>query len=172
MMMTLLFYLGLSLFSFNSKTATLPHDFHVSKCLVEYSAPDQALQISLHLFLDDLEEALRRQGADQLFLCTEKEHPEGEKYLERYLRQYFQFVINGEPAEYTFLGKEISDDLQAVWCYMEIPGLASLQQLEVTNALLMDLYDDQKNLVSVIGPQQEQGLMLFEKNSRTESVRF
>ncbi len=148
------------------------HDFHVSKCLVEYNKTERALQVSMHIFIDDLEEALRRQGADQLFICTEREAAEAETHLQRYLEQNFRLQANGEPVAYEFLGKEISDDLAAVWCYLEVTNVDHLEQLTVTNRMLTEVYDDQKNIVSVFGPGDRKGLLLFQRGKDTESVRF
>jgi hypothetical protein len=154
------------------RPAAADHDFHVSKCLVEYNEAERALQVSMHIFIDDLEEALRRQGADQLFICTEREAADAETHLQRYLEQNFRLQANGEPVAYEFLGKEISDDLAAVWCYLEVTGVDRLEQLTVTNRILTEVYDDQKNIVSVFGPGDRKGLLLFQRGKDTESVRF
>jgi len=148
------------------------HDFHVSKCLVEYNEEERALQVSMHLFIDDLEEALRLQGADKLFICTELEAADAETHIRRYLEAHFRLETNGEPVAFEFLGKEISDDLAAVWCYLEVTGVGRLDQLTVTNRILTEVYDDQKNIVSVFGPEEKKGLLLFQKGKDTESVQF
>ena len=156
----------------SASTDNYAHDFHVSKCLIEYNEQEKALQISLHVFIDDLEEALRRQGADKLFICTEKEAADAEKYIDRYLKQNFVLEVNGRQAEYRFLGKEISDDLMAVWCYLEVLDVDQMEQLAVTNKILTEVFDDQKNIVSVFGPGNQKGLLLFQKGKSRESVSF
>jgi len=148
------------------------HDFHVSKCLVEYNEGEQSLQISLHLFIDDLEEALRRQGADKLFICTKKEAPRAESHIFQYLRKHFSFEADGQKREYTFIGKEVSEDLMAAWCYLEIAGVKKLETLKVSNSLLMEVFDDQKNLVSITGPGRKQGLLMFQKGDTVKTAKF
>ncbi|MCB0594398.1 MAG: hypothetical protein H6557_23245 [Lewinellaceae bacterium] len=148
------------------------HDFHVSKCLVEYNEGEQALQMSLHLFIDDLEEALRRQGADKLFICTQKEDEQAERYIYRYLQQHFRFEVNGKEQNYAFIGKEVSEDLAAVWCYLEITGVSTLRILKVDNSILMDAFEDQKNLVSITGPGRKKGLLLFQKGDTVKQAEF
>ena len=148
------------------------HDFHVSKCLVEYNEGEQALQMSLHLFIDDLEEALRRQGADKLFICTNKEDEQAEQYILRYLKQHFRFEVNGQERDYTFIGKEVSEDLAAVWCYLEIADVSGLKNLQVSNSIMMDVFDNQKNLVSITGPGGKQGLLLFQKGDTVKKAQF
>ena len=38
----------------------LLHTVHVSKTMVEYNEKEKSLQISVHLFIDDLEESLKK----------------------------------------------------------------------------------------------------------------
>lgn len=153
-------------------SVSLAHDFHVSKGLIDYNAESRSLQISLHLFIDDLEAALREHGADQLFLGTKQEHPKGEQYVARYLGQNVRLEVNGSTVEPQFLGKETSEDLQAIWCYLEVPGITDLQRLTVTNTLLLDQFDDQQNLVHVIGPGEKQKLLLFDRKTRSRTIQF
>lgn len=149
-----------------------PHQFHVSKCLVEFNEAEQALQMSMHIFLDDLEEALRRKGADDLFLCTKLESDSAENFMAQYIAKNFILEVNGEILEYEFLGKEPSEDLQGVWCYMEIYNVSSVKDLKITNNILLEVYDDQKNVVSIIGPDRRKGMMLLQRGQSSEQVSF
>jgi hypothetical protein len=148
------------------------HEFHLSKALVEYNAQDQAIQVSMHVFLDDLEEALRREGKDKLFICTTKESAEAEAYMETYLREHFKISVNGQAVTYNFLGKEASEDLLAAWCYIEVENVSVLNELEITNDLLLEVYDDQKNVVQLIGPNRKRGTLLLQKGKTNQTVRF
>ena len=153
-------------------TGAPAHDFHVSKCLVEYSAADKALQISLHVFVDDLEEALRQQGHDHLQIGASKEDPQAEEYLRDYLRKSFLVEVDDRQREVNLLGKELSDDYLAVWCYLEISGIEDFSKLKLTNTILMDLFDDQTNLVTVRGPGGKRGGFLFQKGKAEGTVHF
>ena len=160
-------YLLLSLLLFGFK-----HDYHLSKCMVEYSTPDKAVQVSIQLFIDDLEEALRLEGHDRLALCTSKEAPDAETYLEEYLNKHFIIKVNGEKQKYNYLGKEISEDLLSLWCYLEVEGIQDIISLGVSNDLLMEAYPDQQNIVSVKGPSNQGGMWLFSKGKSTGEVSF
>jgi len=92
------------------------HEFHLSKCQIDYVQEEQSLQISLHLFIDDLEETLRNGGQDDLFICTDKEAPEAEQYIVDYLRDHFKIKVDQQAVSFSFLGKEVSEDLIGVWC--------------------------------------------------------
>lgn len=151
---------------------TTAHDFHVSKCLVEYRPLAATLQVSLHLFIDDMEAALRKAGADQLFLCTEREHELAEKHLTDYLLRHLSIEVDGSQLTPRFIGKEITDDLSGMWCYLEVEQVGQIRQLTLTNEILMDLFDDQKNIVNIIGPNNQTGMFLFQKGKSRDSVVF
>lgn len=173
-MHTLVLFFGFVLFTTGLSTPiSAPsdlHEFHLSKCLIEYNTQESAIQISLHLFIDDTEEALRRKGINQLFICTEKEAETAEQHLEKYLTQHLRLEIDGQPAVPEFLGKEVTEDLMGMWCYLEITGVQDIRQITITNELLMDTFEDQKNLVNVIGPDNQKGMFLFEKGESKESI--
>jgi hypothetical protein len=118
--------------------------------MVEYNEKEKSLQISVHLFIDDLEESLKKEGHTKLFICTEREATQAEKHIESYLRKNLSFSINGKSTSYTFVGKEGSSDMSAVWIYLEIPVTGKIKTINIKNSLLIGEFDDQKNLVHVI----------------------
>ncbi len=148
------------------------HDIHISKALIDYNESEKALQISLHIFLDDLEEILMNRGADKLFICTEKESKKAEKHIYQYLQDRFKLTVNQEAVQFDFIGKEPSEDLLATWCYIEVTGVDQLDVLEVQSQILMDLYDDQVNIVNVNYPGKKQGYFLFNHDENKQSVSF
>ncbi|MEN0047606.1 MAG: DUF6702 family protein [Bacteroidota bacterium] len=169
--MSILFLL-LSNFFLSSSSAA-EHDIHISKALIEYDETEQALQITLHIFLDDLEAILIEGGAPtQLNLCTKKEHEEGNAFVEKYLRSKFQLTVNGKVANYNYLGKEISEDFLATWCYVEIPNVSKLESLQIKSSILMDLYDDQRNIIQIKTPNQRPQFFMLDAGHQEESINY
>lgn len=148
------------------------HQFHVSKCLIEYNSEESAIQISMHLFIDDTEEALRRKGFDKLFICSEKESETAEEHLGAYLIQQLRLEVDGKTLTPTFLGKEVTEDFLGMWCYLEITGVKSPKEITIINEVLMDTFEDQKNIVNVIGPGNQKGMFLFQKGETKESMAW
>lgn len=149
------------------------HPIHLSKSSIELNEAEKTLQISIHIFLDDLELALEAKGAEpNLQLCTSKEHPKGEQYLISYLREQFHIQVNGKPMGFKFVGKEISEDFLATWCYLEIEGVEAFGTLKVTNKILMELYDDQRNIVQVKGPNKKKVYFMFDRKQSEETFNF
>ena len=124
------------------------HDFHVSQCEIEYRPEEQSITMVMHLFIDDLELALEASGDDATYLCTGKEREDANELISKYINSNFQCRIDGKPIQFNFLGKEASDDLMAVWCYIEALHIPDFQEIDLENRVLFDMFDDQKNIVS------------------------
>lgn len=124
------------------------HDFHVSKTEVHYKSETESLQLSVHVFIDDLELALAPYSENILNLLSDKEHPDSDSLISLYFNEVFKFSVDGQEVMPSYLGKEISDDFEGAWCYLEQEDLASFDQLTIRNTLLCEVFDDQKNIVS------------------------
>lgn len=156
-----------------SRAVLSDHEFHMSKCEIAFNQEEKALQIILHLFIDDLESALAEEDIKDLFICTDKEAADAEQHIANYLEQNFTLQVNGKEAAYSFLGKEVSEDLQAVWCYLEVLDIESLQELSIKNQLLTSTFDDQKNIVSITSSAEgRKGYFLFDKETFEDTVQF
>lgn len=165
-------YLLLCQSLFSSSQSAIAHEIHISKCQIAFNESEEALQISFHIFIDDLEAALRNQGADKLFLTTEREAATADTHLAAYLREKFVLKVNEQAVDYEFIGKEPSEDLQAVWCYLEITGVNSLQQLNVSSSVLMDVHHDQKNIIMVERSGKPSEFLLLTRNQPSGSLQF
>ena len=148
------------------------HEFHMSRCMIDYKAHKKTIEITLNIFIDDLELALDEQGATDLFIGTEREHEEADTYINRYLNQTLQLAINNKSVEFNYLGKELSDDLEAVWCYLEIMDVKRIREIAVQYDLFMEVFDDQKNIINITSPEQEDAYFLFRKGYIKDSVRY
>ena len=148
------------------------HGFHLSQTLIEYNETEAALQISISLTLDDLEKALEDAGAPRLQLCTKKEHETGSELVYTYLKNNFEISVNGKDAAYDWIGKELNEDLEGMWIYLEITDVADLQEIEVKNQILIEELGDQKNIVQIKGPQSKQGYFMFRKGHLVDKVVF
>jgi hypothetical protein len=143
----------------------LPHKhiFHISNSEITYHQSDNSLQITTHIFLDDLEKALSKLTPNKLNIGTPTEHASTNSVIENYLKTHFQLTINDINITYNFIGKEISSDYAAVWCYMEVKNVGSLKKIKVKNNVLTEIYADQKNIINLTLPNGKQGYLMFDK---------
>ncbi|MEM7368269.1 MAG: DUF6702 family protein [Bacteroidota bacterium] len=145
------------------------HPFFISITDAFYNEEDRSLEITIRMFTDDLEEALEAQGTPKLYLASEKQSEELDKYLRRYMDLHFSVKSKNTKLPYTYLGQEI--DMEHTWCYLEIQELDSPRELSITNTLLTDQFDSQRNLVHVkVGTVTKS--LLLQKGSAAGSVQF
>ncbi|MCM4169626.1 hypothetical protein KCTC52924_02225 [Arenibacter antarcticus] len=144
---------------------TAVHKFYLSVSKVEYSEKDRALQITTRIFIDDFDRVLQERYETKLQLGTKMESPQADMYIEKYLKSKFLISINGENASYKFLGKQYEDDIAI--CYLEVTEVAieSTRSIEVQNEVLMDLFEDQKNVIHfVVGGNKKSHVLIRENN--------
>lgn len=144
-------------------TGAVLHDFHLSKCDIVYSAEEKALQVSLQLFIDDLELALGAVGHENLGICTNKEKDEAESIIHDYVTNHLSLSIDNGPVELLWVGKEVSDDLAGIWCYLEVYLEEPKSSIEVHNDLLVEVFKDQRNIVKLTYKPDQKAYFLFDQ---------
>jgi len=126
---------------------SVAHKFYVSVTNIDYFEKEDALQITTRIFIEDFESVLEERYNITAQLATPNELPDVDIYIKKYLKTKFLVQLNGEPVAFEFLGKKFDNDMMI--CYLEIPqiGLEKLQTIEIQNELLMDLFEEQKNII-------------------------
>lgn len=136
------------------------HPMYVSITDVEYNKETKGLEIAIKLFIDDLEEALKAEGTGNLYLGTEKESPNADEYLSRYLMKNFDIKVNGTAMALSVLGKEPDKDV--MWVYVEGLNTPHPQQITVKNKLLGTKFEGQRNIVHIQVDGKVKSLLLQE----------
>ncbi len=150
----------------------MPHPFHVSKTDVVYVEKSSSIQITMHIFIDDLEKAFRQRGIENLRIGTDKESTMCNQFIQEYLKQKFKIKVNTQFIDYQWIGKENSDDFAAIYCYLEIKNVTALNRVEVISDLMTDVFSDQQNIISVVGTQQKKGYFLLTATKNYDGVWF
>ena len=148
---------------FASESELPAHDYHVSKTNLRYVAERRQLQVEMHLFVEDIEEALHEEGKPYLDLGTDEQHPDGDRYLLEYLGRHFGIDWNGERLVTEIVGYEIEDDLHGMWIYLSADGLDAPTVIAVNNTLLTETYADQKNIVKFFSDDRRLGTLLMDR---------
>jgi hypothetical protein len=160
------------LFSFFLFCSFEMHQFHISKTDVTFKPTEKTLQITMHIFIDDLEKSLEKQGVSKLYIGTEKEKQEANSLIIKYLQSNFLIKLNNKSLAYDFIGKETSNDKQALWVYMEVKNVKDVKNIFVENKILTETFSDQKNIVQINVPSKKQGYFLLDKNKPSEMASF
>ena len=168
------FLFFLIVFSFNSPffSENKRHDFHISKTDMVFKAKEKSVQMTMHIFIDDLEKGLNKLGNKELFIGTPKERKEANELIVKYLQSKFLVKINNKNISFDWVGKEITKDQQALWIYLEVKNVKEIKNIYVENRVLTDVFKDQKNIVQVNVPNKKQGYFLLDVNKVSDSAEF
>lgn len=154
-----------------ARDAVHNHDFHLSLCEMNYETERNTLEINLHVFADDIERAIRRTGSDKLHLATGMEVDSADRKLVEYLREHFKISSDDGPLlKWNFLGKEATDDFRGMWCYFEIQDVPAVKSMTVQNDILIELFDDQKNILHYSKNGEMQGTLYFKSGTTKQMM--
>lgn len=153
-------------------SVSLLHEFHLSKSTVNYDSESAALQVTMHIFIDDLEDALKQQDLPRLYIGTEKEDSTADLHIANYIKSCFTLTKGSDTLEQLFIGKELSADLAAIWCYIEVPMDSSVGNLDFKNSLLMEVFDDQKNIMTFRKDKKRIDDFLLNKSDHHATIDF
>lgn len=151
---------------------SVDHDIHLSKSELNYDTKSSTLQMSICLFLDDTELALSNRGYSNSNLFSNKEVDNADKIISDYISDYLYFIVDGDTLQYSYIGREISDDLSAVWCYLESSPIESNANLKVSNKIFTEIYDDQKHVIVVTRDLKRVDHWILDEAPFTEEIRI
>lgn len=142
------------------------HKFYVSVTQVNYSENDKSLQITTRIFIDDFEDALKKKYGTTLRLATSDELANSNSFIKEYLVQNLTIRVNGKAVTPVFIGKEYENDV--VKCYLEVENVQfkKLKNIEVTNRILFESFDDQNNIVHFKINKLRKSFSLYRENDK------
>ena len=144
------------------------HDFHISRCEINYETASGDVQISVHIFIDDLEDAIKSTNKKQVNIGTSKEIADCDLMIESYIKNKLKISSGNKQLSYSILGKEVTADKLAVWCHFEVLGVKNIKSLHVTNTILTEIYNDQKNIVDFTVDNKKKGFTIFDTKKTEE----
>ncbi len=115
--------------------AGLAHPLHFSITSVDYDQESGSLQISAKLFSDDLQDALKKEGFQEV----------NDTSILAYFSKNFLVKINTKDRPWAFIGFETEEDVTFV--YLEIKSKKTPKSISITNTLILNLFQDQTNVV-------------------------
>lgn len=123
------------------------HPLHLSVSDVVYKPESKSLEITQRLFSDDLEDALRTFSGRKVDVLNPPDPERLSALIGDYLLENFRLQLNGKPVQPNYLGYEIEGE--AVWVYLEVPGVRRVREIGIQNTAFFELFDDQVNLINV-----------------------
>jgi hypothetical protein len=124
------------------------HPFHVSTTEINHNALDKTLEISCKVFADDFESALAKQYHTKTDLSAINMKKAMDTLVKKYINSHLLLNAGGKTLVMTYLGFEKENEV--VYAYLQVDNISTLKNIEVTDSILYDLYDDQISIIHVI----------------------
>lgn len=123
------------------------HKYYISLTKVEYKEESNSVQITMRIFIDDLQEAINTTYHKNLELDEANKSNEIDTLIRKYISPKFKVTINKVASTYSYLGKEFDNDV--VYLYLEIKKIKMINAIEIKNDVLMELFSDQINIIKL-----------------------
>lgn len=123
------------------------HKYYISLTKVEYKEESNSVQITMRIFIDDLQEAINTTYHKNLELDEANKSNEIDTLIRKYISPKFKVTINKVESTYSYLGKEFENDV--VYLYLEIKKIKMINAIEIKNDVLMELFSDQINIIKL-----------------------
>ncbi|MDA0193782.1 MAG: hypothetical protein O2951_01830 [Bacteroidetes bacterium] len=139
------------------------HPFHVSISEMAYNQEKKTIEISVRMFLDDLELTLAEKHAESINVLDPNQKPKLDKWVEDYLEENLKIWVNDYQTEYDYLGSEIEG--LALWTFIEISNVDQLRLIGIENNIMLEKFEDQIQLVHFSKEDQVRSLKLYKDHS-------
>lgn len=123
------------------------HPFHVSTTEITLNEKSKSLEIVCRVFTDDFEQILSKRYKAKTDLHSKDHVKQMNMLIERYMTAQLKFTVDGKVLSPKYIGFE--NDHEASNVYLEIENISTFKQLQLSNAVLYDLFDDQMNILHV-----------------------
>lgn len=155
----------LLLFFLFSAPLFAPHPIHLTVMEIYGSEKSKNLECSVTFFSDDFARAIQYETyAPQIQSGKLKT----EDLILKYLRSKLQLKINGKNGNYSLQRTENTHE--TITCYLKLNAIAAeAQKIEIASKLMLELFNDQRNLVQIRIPGKKEGALNLDK-SKTSAV--
>ena len=161
-MLKWIIFLYLTLSSVNQQE----HKFYLSLTDIVYDQQEERLEITSDVFIDDFQNLLEKRYQRNFLLVEGDEYDYTKKYIKKYLADKFSIRLKGEQLRIKYLGKDYRDDRLRFYLYVN--NIRPFNKIQITNKILMDLFEDQKNMIQVDNGSETKSLLL--EKGRSEGL--
>lgn len=145
---------SLAVLLFVAATSLHAHSLHQSTAEAEYNPTTKKLEVSLTVFINDLETALIRQSEREMRL-DKTPAAEFDAQIEAYLAKTFVVTdASGKVAKIEWVGRELDADSvksndPAVTLFFEVSLPGGFTDAKLQHAVFCDLFKDQSNFLQL-----------------------
>jgi hypothetical protein len=139
------------------------HKFYISNTEVNYAEKERSLQITTRVFSNDFEKLLQTRYDNSIRLRKNESSENAELYIKRYFKEKFQIKLKGKIKPKNFIGKQFKENRTIL--YFEVENVSHFDKISIKNTILMDLFEQQKNMVHVTQNDETKTLVLVNDKS-------
>ena len=146
------------------------HEYHASVTNMQYDPKERVFEVSVRMFTDDLEKTLTKENDGQRVIFEKKYEKNNDLLLEKYVRKHFAIQNSQKQRKpFNYVGHET--EAEAQWIYLELPYPEPFRGVTLQQSVLLDMFDDQVNLLTVNYNEQKK-TFLFKKNQTVQEISF
>jgi hypothetical protein len=135
------------------------HPLHISVTEIQMDEKEKELEITMRVFTDDLETALRQAlNQPELDILEPKNGLTVDQMMETYLKKHFNVKLDDKLQVAKLIGHE--QDADAFIFYIGISNVKKWKTISVLNSALTASFEDQSNLVHVTVRDETKSLRL------------
>lgn len=123
------------------------HKYYISLIKVEFKPENESVQITMRIFIDDLQKVINETNNVSIELAVKDEVKNSNELIYKYIRDNFKVTINSKNSPYEYLGKEYENDI--VYLYLELKKIKTINSIEITDTMLIEYFPSQKNIVKL-----------------------
>ena len=140
------------------------HPMHISVTEIVYDQKEKELEITMRIFAEDLEEAIRdKQKNRNLDILNPPKGTTTDQLIADYLPAHFKISLDNKPQKIQLLGHE--EDGEALICYIRVANIKKWKTIDINNNMILEIYDDQSNLVHVTVGETVKSLRFMENTT-------
>jgi hypothetical protein len=136
-----------------------PHPIHLS--MMEVFEENQQVVFSVTLFADDFSTAI---GYVEHQEAIQAGKTKVNDLMLKYLKSKLKLKVNGKSITYTLNRTESTHE--TVTCYLKPSSpQRNVSKIEISNELMLELFDDQRNMVQARIPGKKEGALQLNKKT-------
>jgi hypothetical protein len=127
--------------------AFVSHKYYISSTKIEFKKESETVQITMHFFIDDLQETINSTYNKNIELALPNESKLIDSLIINYISKKFEVDLNGINRDFLYIGKEYKID--EIYLYLEMKNIEAIKSIEVKNNMLMETFPDQQNIIQL-----------------------
>lgn len=125
---------------------------------MNYNTKTRSLEVSCKMFVDDMEEVLKRNFKTSVDLSKQQAQAQNKQMVLDYMQRNLAMSVDAKPAKLHFIGFE--KEQESIYCYFEIENIPPPKKLNITNSIFYDYKNEQMNIVHVLVDGKRQSAKL------------